>query len=233
MLPQARSAGIQHRTGELQTEREGFEPSIEREPDTRLAGECLQPLGHLSGTMGDCMRRFVAGILVTLLLLAFAAQLALPAYLADRTEHRLEEGGGQADVKLKALPALTLIAKEGDSLEVEAENLEFDLEEETGDPFDDLDGFDRVDLDITDSEAGPLEIERFELTREEPDGEYQLTVRGSTTPSALAEDIGSEAGERWAASWASWAPRRCRARTAWTSHSSSRPPSRATAGSPR
>ena len=29
-------------------EREGFEPSIEREPDTRLAGECLQPLGHLS-----------------------------------------------------------------------------------------------------------------------------------------------------------------------------------------
>ncbi len=140
------------------------------------------------------MRRFVAGILVTLLLLAFAAQLALPAYLADRTEHRLEEGGGQADVKLKALPALTLIAKEGDSLEVEAENLEFDLEEETGDPFDDLDGFDRVDVDITDSEAGPLEIERFELTREEPDGEYQLTVRGSTTPSALAQDIGSEAG---------------------------------------
>ena len=30
-------------------ERAGFEPAMEREPHTRLAGECLQPLGHLSG----------------------------------------------------------------------------------------------------------------------------------------------------------------------------------------
>src|SRR4051794_17263013 len=35
--PRARSA-----------EREGFEPSNEVAPVTRLAGECLQPLGHLS-----------------------------------------------------------------------------------------------------------------------------------------------------------------------------------------
>ena len=32
----------------LTTEREGFEPSMEVSPHTRLAGECLQPLGHLS-----------------------------------------------------------------------------------------------------------------------------------------------------------------------------------------
>ena len=31
-----------------ETERAGFEPAREREPPTRLAGECLQPLGHLS-----------------------------------------------------------------------------------------------------------------------------------------------------------------------------------------
>src|SRR5450755_3648955 len=30
------------------TERAGFEPAKECEPLTRLAGECLQPLGHLS-----------------------------------------------------------------------------------------------------------------------------------------------------------------------------------------
>jgi hypothetical protein len=29
-------------------EREGFEPSVEVSPHTRLAGEHLQPLGHLS-----------------------------------------------------------------------------------------------------------------------------------------------------------------------------------------
>ncbi len=33
----------------LLAEREGFEPSRELAPPTRLAGECLQPLGHLSG----------------------------------------------------------------------------------------------------------------------------------------------------------------------------------------
>jgi hypothetical protein len=30
-------------------ERAGFEPAMECNPHTRLAGECLQPLGHLSG----------------------------------------------------------------------------------------------------------------------------------------------------------------------------------------
>src|SRR3954464_11549860 len=30
-------------------ERAGFEPAMEVSPHTRLAGECLQPLGHLSG----------------------------------------------------------------------------------------------------------------------------------------------------------------------------------------
>ncbi len=29
-------------------EREGFEPSVEFYPHNRLAGGCLQPLGHLS-----------------------------------------------------------------------------------------------------------------------------------------------------------------------------------------
>jgi hypothetical protein len=33
-------------------EREGFEPSMEFDPHTRLAGECLQPLGHLSPRLG-------------------------------------------------------------------------------------------------------------------------------------------------------------------------------------
>src|SRR4051794_2211615 len=34
--------------GRAVAEREGFEPSRELAPPTRLAGECLQPLGHLS-----------------------------------------------------------------------------------------------------------------------------------------------------------------------------------------
>ena len=40
---------IRARIPRPETEREGFEPSMEVSPHTRLAGECLQPLGHLSG----------------------------------------------------------------------------------------------------------------------------------------------------------------------------------------
>src|SRR5919198_4497272 len=36
------------------TERAGFEPARELAPPTRLAGECLQPLGHLSRRASDC-----------------------------------------------------------------------------------------------------------------------------------------------------------------------------------
>src|ERR1035438_69437 len=36
------------RLNSRKTERAGFEPAMEFNPHTRLAGECLQPLGHLS-----------------------------------------------------------------------------------------------------------------------------------------------------------------------------------------
>src|SRR3979490_755515 len=38
------------------TERAGFEPAMEFDPHTRLAGECLQPLGHLSLSLGGQFR---------------------------------------------------------------------------------------------------------------------------------------------------------------------------------
>jgi hypothetical protein len=42
------SRGLEASDRRYRTERAGFEPAREREPPTRLAGECLQPLGHLS-----------------------------------------------------------------------------------------------------------------------------------------------------------------------------------------
>ncbi len=36
-------------------EREGFEPSVEFNPYNRLAGGCLQPLGHLSAYIYLCI----------------------------------------------------------------------------------------------------------------------------------------------------------------------------------
>jgi hypothetical protein len=40
------------------TERAGFEPAMEFDPHTRLAGECLQPLGHLSLRSGSQFRAY-------------------------------------------------------------------------------------------------------------------------------------------------------------------------------
>jgi hypothetical protein len=41
------SSGRGSQLGQM-AERAGFEPAMEFDPHTRLAGECLQPLGHLS-----------------------------------------------------------------------------------------------------------------------------------------------------------------------------------------
>jgi Ribbon-helix-helix protein, copG family len=49
-ISQAPASGRSRATDPLttRTERAGFEPAMEFNPHTRLAGECLQPLGHLS-----------------------------------------------------------------------------------------------------------------------------------------------------------------------------------------
>ena len=57
------------------------------------------------------MPKFVAGIVITLALLAVVGQLALPAFFEGRVEDRLEEDGGSADVSIGAFPAVTLIGR--------------------------------------------------------------------------------------------------------------------------
>jgi hypothetical protein len=51
-------AGV--RTERYMAERAGFEPAMEFDPHTRLAGECLQPLGHLSRGLASKFRRTAA-----------------------------------------------------------------------------------------------------------------------------------------------------------------------------
>jgi hypothetical protein len=140
------------------------------------------------------MRRFVAGILVTLALLAVAGQVALPRYIAGRAEDRLEEGGGSSDVSLSAIPALTLLGGRGRSIEVSGSGLVFDLDDQPEQPFERLDGFERVDVSLDRLEAGPLEVDRFELNRDGRDEDYRLMVEATTTPRELASELGAQAG---------------------------------------
>ena len=140
------------------------------------------------------MRRFGAGILVTLLVLAALAQLLLPRYLAGRVEDRLEEGGGSAEVSLGAFPAVTLVGGRGGSIEVTGSGLSFDLEDRREDPFRRLDGFSQVDVRLDRVEAGPLSLESFALDRDRRDEPYRLDVDATTTPRELASELGNEAG---------------------------------------
>ena len=140
------------------------------------------------------MRRFVAGMLVTPGVLAVAGQLALPQYYAGRTEDRLEQGGGSARVSIRAFPALALLRGQGDSLEVSGRGLRFELEEGREDRFERLDGFGEVDVKLEEVEAGPLDMEEFELTRAGEAEHYELGMQDTTTPTKLAQELSGRAG---------------------------------------
>jgi hypothetical protein len=124
----------------------------------------------------------VAGVVVFVLI---ASQVLIPSLGERRVEDRLTEGGGSAEVTLGAFPAARLLFSDGERFEVEARDLELELDQEVR-VFDRLDGFSIVEISIEDSIAGPFELASFRLTRD-GDAPYQLVSSGATTPGGLAE----------------------------------------------
>jgi hypothetical protein len=140
------------------------------------------------------MPKFVAGIVITLALLAVVGQLALPAFYESRVEDRLEEDGGSADVSIGAFPALTLVAGRGKELKGTGEGLKFDIDDRREDPLGKLDGFEEVDLRLIDTGVGAIQMSEFDLRRDGRDSEYTMRVEASATPRELAAQLGSTAG---------------------------------------
>jgi hypothetical protein len=79
----------------------------------------------------------IAGVAVFVLV---ASQVLIPGLGERRVEDRLTEGGGSAEVTLGAFPAARLLFSDGERFEVDARDLELDLEEEV-EVFDSHDGF--------------------------------------------------------------------------------------------
>ena len=131
----------------------------------------------------------VAGVVVFVLV---ASQVLIPSLGERRVEDRLTEGGGSAEVTLGAFPAARLLFSDGERFEVDARDLDLDLDEEV-EVFDRLDGFSIVDVSIEDSVAGPFELESVRLTRD-GEGPYRVVANGATTAGGLAE-AGLEAVE--------------------------------------
>ena len=113
-----------------------------------------------------------------------ATQVLVPSLAARKVEDRLTEGGGGADVTMGAVPAVRLLWGDGERFEVDAHDLDLDLEENIG-VFDRLDGFGIVDVSITSFEAGPFDLDTFELTRD-GSGPYSLVSTGEAQASDLA-----------------------------------------------
>jgi hypothetical protein len=141
------------------------------------------------------MKIFVA-IVVGVVVLAGVTQLVIPGFVERKVESSLEErsDGGEAVVDVKAFPAVRLLWGSGDRMEIRGRGLAIDIAQRTDDPLGRLDGFDEVDIDLTDLTAGPVDVQAFSLVKNEDDTSYYLRMEAETTPLALAESVGGQLG---------------------------------------
>ena len=141
-------------------------------------------------------RRIIVGGAIALVVLVVGAQLLLPGYAEHRIESRLTEGGGTASASVSSFPAERLLFSDGDSLAVTGEGLNLPLGTNQ-DVLGHLDGFGKVDVSLSDSQAGPFAISSFELSRD-GSGPYHLSSDSTTTPADLlgfsADQLGIAGG---------------------------------------
>lgn len=141
--------------------------------------------------------KILVAVVLGLLVLLGVTQLVIPGFAERKIESSLEERGGdtgEAVVDVSAFPAVRLLWGSGDRLEVRGRGLAIDLATRTDDPLGRLDGFDEVDIDLTDLTAGPVDVQAFSLVKNEKDTSYYLRMEAETTPTSLAESIGGTLG---------------------------------------
>jgi hypothetical protein len=139
------------------------------------------------------MRRFAIRLGIPLLVLLVASQLALPPYAEHRVAGRLTEHGGNADVNLSAFPALRLLFGRGGGLSIDASGLSVDLTPGQEDVFKQLDDFAHVNVEVSDSRAGPFTIGGFRVQRA-ASHVYDVAVAGDGTAGDVARYAGSQLG---------------------------------------
>jgi hypothetical protein len=128
-----------------------------------------------------------AGIVIVLLVLS---QLLLPRFVDRQVEDRLTKDGGSADVTVKALPALTLLAHSGSEAKVRGSGLTLDLTLAGDRPLHELDGFRKVDIELRSSTAGPFRVSRLVLRRGSRDEPYATALDATVTGRELAAFAG-------------------------------------------
>jgi hypothetical protein len=141
--------------------------------------------------------KIVVVVVVGLIVLGGITQLVIPGFVEREIESNLEERGGdsgEAVADVKAFPAVRLLWGSGDRLEIRGRGLQMDLAQRTDDPLGRLDGFDEVDIDLTDLAAGPVDVQAFSLVKNSEDTSYYLRMDAETTPTSIAESVGGQLG---------------------------------------
>jgi hypothetical protein len=137
--------------------------------------------------------RWIAIAVLVLLVLVGASQALIPPLAEHRIEGRLTSGGGSAHVSLEAMPAARLLFGAGERISVSGSGLDLRLQQQT-DVLGKLDGFDHVDVRLTDFRAGPFSVASFELSRSGSSAPYELVSSSRTRPGDLAEFGASQFG---------------------------------------
>lgn len=130
--------------------------------------------------------KIVAIVASALALAVILGQLLLPGLGENAIRDRLTANGGVADVSIGAFPAARLLWGNGDSLKIEASDLNLPVEPNI-DPvvFKNIDRFGDVDVVLNNTTAGPFKVDSFALSRH-GDGPYWLVARTSTSAAQLA-----------------------------------------------
>jgi hypothetical protein len=135
--------------------------------------------------------RYVLIAVAVVALVLVVTQFALPSYLAGRVEDHLTARGGTATVDLDAVPALRLLAHEGDKFKLRGHGLDFPLDQGDAGVFDKLDGFDSVDVRLSDVKAGPFTVGRFALSRGTGDHDYRMISSGRSSVAEVSSYLTS------------------------------------------
>ena len=127
-------------------------------------------------------------LLIAVAALAAALQFAIPRIAARRIHAGLVRGGGSAEVTVAALPAARLLRARGDRLLVRGRGLAIGLAGGRGSGeragLTALDGFDVVDVELQDFQAGPFAVAALVLSRG-PRESYAFAMHGTITASEL------------------------------------------------
>jgi hypothetical protein len=139
------------------------------------------------------MRRVLLILAAVIVVLIALSQVILPRVVNSRIEDRLTRGGGSADVSVAAVPAVRLLFYEGKHIRVRGRDLDVTLGE-GGRNLSDLDGFDEVDVRLSNSRVGPLVMSDFGLQRHNGGPNYQVTLVATASGADLSAYIAGRLG---------------------------------------